>query len=47
MFLDSLKELIKSDTDGKLILSLGALFGAGLNTYEQKPKKEKTVPLRQ
>ena len=47
MFLDSLKELIESDTDGKLILSLGALFGGGLNTYEQKPKKEKTVPLRQ
>jgi hypothetical protein len=47
MFLNSFKELIQSDTDGKLILALGALFGGGLNTYEQKPKNKTTVPLRQ
>jgi hypothetical protein len=47
MFLNSLKELIQSDTDGKLILGLGALFGGGLNTYEPAVKKNKTIPLRQ
>jgi len=44
MFLDSLFELLKSDTDGKFLLSIGALFGGGLNTYEQT-KNKKSIPL--
>jgi len=33
MFLSSVAELIKSDTDGKFGFALTSLFGAGLNTY--------------
>lgn len=40
MFLNSLTELLNSDTDGKFALSLGALFGGGLSTYEREPKKK-------
>lgn len=39
MFLESFIELLESDTDGKLALSLGALFGGGLSTYERKVNK--------
>lgn len=38
MFLNSLVELLDSDTSGKLLFSLGALFGGGLNTYDRAPK---------
>lgn len=41
MFINSLIELLKSDTDGKLGFSLGALFGGGLSTYERTPLKSK------
>lgn len=51
MFINSLVELLKSDTEGKLLFSLGALFGGGLNTYERNkplvPGKSKSIPLRQ
>lgn len=36
MFIDSVVELLKSDTDGKFGLALAGLFGAGLNTYSTK-----------
>lgn len=35
MFLNSIVELLKSDTNGKFAFALGALFGGGLNTYTQ------------
>ncbi len=47
MFLTSLIDLYKSYTNGKFALSLRALFGGGLNTYEPSEEKKKTVPLRQ
>ena len=46
MFLDSLYELIESDTSGRFGFALAGLFGAGLNTYSadtdwsQKNSKE-------
>jgi len=33
LFLDSVVELLDSDTEGKFAFVLGGLFGAGLNTY--------------
>lgn len=36
MFASSVVELLQSDTDGKFALALGALFGAGLSTYQNK-----------
>lgn len=51
MYIESLAELLKSDDDGKFLLSLVALFGAGLSTYDRTPKEKETqkksVPLRQ
>jgi hypothetical protein len=48
MFLDSVVELLNSDTDGKFALALGALFGGGLNTYSPLPTKtKKGIPLIQ
>lgn len=35
MFINSIVELLKSDTNGKFAFALGALFGGGLNTYTQ------------
>lgn len=49
MFINSLVELIQSDTKGKLLFGLGALFGGGVNTYERnKPlvPNKKSIPLR-
>lgn len=44
MFINSLVELIQSDTKGKLLFGLGALFGGGVNTYERnKPLVKKEV----
>lgn len=45
MFGNSLYELLKDDSTGeftKALFSIGALFGAGLGTYEQKEIKTKT-----
>lgn len=36
MFANSVVELLKSDTNGKFVFALGALFGGGLNTYKQE-----------
>jgi basic membrane lipoprotein Med (substrate-binding protein (PBP1-ABC) superfamily) len=44
MFINSLVELIQSDTKGKILFGLGALFGGGVNTYERnKPLVKKEV----
>ena len=40
MFLNSLTELLNSDTDGKFALALGALFGGGLRPTKEEPKKK-------
>ena len=44
IFISSLVELLKSDTEGKFGFALGGLLGGGLNTYTEPNIKSNVIP---